>query len=284
MSAIETHAELIAAMESAVRSDTFTYFSGNLGLAHAGWISTYTQFAQSAVPAPAVPSSAVALNSTSTGGSPIYIPASSTKQLWLTEMEIAGAGGGSGTRFSFVLYDRLSHTGGLVGNVTTEQTTNLPTAALPRYTDGKDVLAFLEVYTAISTVNTTATIKYTNQDGVANRVSKPIVVATNNNSNAGSFTAFPLQNGDTGVRSVESFTMAGVSVAAGNMGITLCKKVAHLPVDTGSYVERQAYRQTWSYGGIVEILPGACLFLSFMASAIATTAWNIQGRLGISPK
>lgn len=279
MGTINTFEELQSRLAGGTRSDTFVYFSGNVGLSYTGWISPYGRFTPGAV----VPTAYVALNA-STPGAVISIPASSSKQLWLAEMEFAGQSATPATRFSAILYDRLVHGAGLVGNVTGEQTTNFPTAALPRYTDGEGVIPFLEVYTSISTVNTTCWIRYTNQAGVPNRISSIIAVLSNQNSAADSITPFPLADGDTGCRSVEGFTMAAASALAGNMGITLMKKIATFPVDTGSYVERQGYRQLLFNGGIVEIKPDAFLMPLISTSQNTTGQWNMMGRVGIVEK
>jgi hypothetical protein len=121
------------------------------------------------------------------------------------------------------------------------------------------------------------TIKYTNQAGVPNQVSHAVL----SNPAAGTITPFSLAAGDTGCLSVESFTMGAASTVAGNMGITLLKKIATMPPETGSYVERQGYRNLAYHGGIAEIKPGAYLQLVFMPSTSLTGATSLHGRLGI---
>ncbi len=53
---------------------------------------------------------------------------------------------GQANKGCLVLCDRLGHQAGLSGTVTTAQSTNLPTAALTRYTTGDGVFACLEIY------------------------------------------------------------------------------------------------------------------------------------------
>jgi hypothetical protein len=253
------------------------YQAGNIGLVLGGWLSSYARYMPGVV-APTLPE---VLTSASVGAV-ISVPLTSSKQLWLCETEFAGySGAAPGTRFNAMLYDRLSHMGGLSCIVATEQTTNLPTAPLTRYTSGEGVIPFLEVYGVMGTVNTTATIKYTNQDGVAGKISQPIAIVTNINNSPDSCTPFMLSDGDTGCRSVESFTLAGTSASNVNIGITLMKKICHMPVDTGSYAERQGYRQMLFHGGIVEVMPGAYLQLLWYPSSSATGGWNLSGRVGI---
>jgi hypothetical protein len=125
-----------------------------------------------------------------------------------------------------ILADRLVSTGGLSGTVTTAQTTNLPTPALTRYTSGIGVLAALEIYTTIGTTQTTATISYTNESSVSGRTSKAVLFGASSFNEAGRLFIMPLQEGDLGVKSVESVTLVGTTGTAGNFGVTLFKYLA----------------------------------------------------------
>lgn len=161
-----------------------------------------------------------------------------------------------------MITDRLVHSGGLVANITTAQTTNLPTAALPRYTDGIGVMIGLDVYTATGGTATTVTASYTNQDGTPGRTTQ--AVAWTASAPVGRRFILPLQDGDTGVRSVESVTFAGSTTAAGNVGVTLFKPLgwAHSNAmhPSGQWGEAMAAL----YGGLFQIHNNACIeFLSF---------------------
>lgn len=127
-----------------------------------------------------------------------------------------------------VLIDRLVDTAGLSGTVTTAQTTNLPTPALTRYTSGLGVMAALQVYSSLGATPQTATISYTNQAGTAARTSKAIEVPAS--AGAGRLMVASLQDGDTGVRSVEEVLLSGSTGTAGNFGVTLFKPVMTLPL------------------------------------------------------
>lgn len=124
---------------------------------------------------------------------------------------------------NFILIDRLSHQGGLSGTVATAQTTNLPTAALTRYTSGEGVMIALEIYTTIGTTATTATVSYTNQAGTPGQISKEVRIGATATREAGTFIIVPLANGDTGVQSVESVTLVATTGTAGAFGVTLFK-------------------------------------------------------------
>ena len=90
------------------------------------------------------------------------------------------------------------------------------TATLPRYTDGDGVM-IMAVTLAGRTGGSTFTVNYTNSDGVAGRTSKTMTlnasnaigsISTSDRTVAGSGNPFiGLQDGDSGVRSIESITM-----------------------------------------------------------------------------
>lgn len=90
------------------------------------------------------------------------------------------------------------------------------TVTLPRYTDGDGVM-IMAVTLAGRTGGSTFTVNYTNSDGVAGRTSKTMTlnasnaigsISTSDRTVAGSGNPFiGLQDGDSGVRSIESITM-----------------------------------------------------------------------------
>ena len=109
---------------------------------------------------------------------------------------------------------------------------------LPRYTDGVGV-QMLPISLGARTGGFTFYVTYTNSSGVAGRVSKTVmqnpgatvgVIATSNpNAGAGATFAYsdnfiPLQEGDTGVQSIESVTMLTGDV--GLMSLILVKPLA----------------------------------------------------------
>lgn len=87
---------------------------------------------------------------------------------------------------------------------------------LSRYTDGEGVQIMAVVRDPHSAAGSTFQCSYTNSRGVSGRLTRPatfgaqVVTGTilASNVGAGSFAPFlPLQDGDTGVRSIESFTI-----------------------------------------------------------------------------
>ena len=83
------------------------------------------------------------------------------------DLYLAKLGLQSSAAATWMVYDRLWHNSGMLGNIATAQTFTMP--PLTRHSDGIGVEAFLEVYVALGATVATATIKYTNTDDVANR-------------------------------------------------------------------------------------------------------------------
>lgn len=186
----------------------------------------------------------------------------------------------SGATLMSIIADRLSHQGGLSGTVTTAQTTNLPTAALTRYTSGEGVQIGIEIYTAVGTTATTLTASYTNQAGTAGQTTKAVVFGGTSFNAAGRLIVLPLQDGDTGVRSVESVTLAASTVsAAGNFGVTLFKPLSILHP---GIINIQNYGGTITnaiIGGgssLEPYLEGCCLFLMGGFLSATTVALSLE--------
>lgn len=126
-----------------------------------------------------------------------------------------------------IVADRLVESGGLSGTVTTPQSVDTP--SLTRYTNGVGVVPFLEIYTTVGTTGTIATVSYTNQSGTSGRIGYAGIGGTGFNAAQRSL-VINLQAGDSGVRSVESVTLAGSTGTVGNFGVTLAKPLYFMPV------------------------------------------------------
>ena len=173
---------------------------------------------------------------------------------------------------TLILYDRIAHSSGLNGTLTTAQAVN--GADLTRHTTGEDVELFLEVYTATGATASSVTISYTNSAGVAGR--KTPAVAMQVTPVVGQMLPIPLQAGDTGIRSVQSVTLSASTATAGNFGITLVKRIAEIPITvagTGVVLDPFAL-------GFPEIENNACL--SFMVVTSTTSTGFITGTINIA--
>jgi hypothetical protein len=178
-----------------------------------------------------------------------------------------GAGGGG---MAGIMIDLLNINGGLSGTVTTPQTTNLPTAALTRYTSGEGVMAGIIILNQVGNTLTTVTVSYTNQAGTSGRTSTATSFGQTTFREINIFIPIPLQAGDTGVRSIESVTLAGTTGTAGNFGVCLYKPLAMISLeDVTGQSPLDAVSSNCIIGSLCEIHPDACL--TFLANGTINT-------------
>lgn len=220
--------------------------------------------ARNFVPSPSIPTTSVALDRTSDLAiGPLPVIDTGTMHVLGARLNPQDIGG-----MAIILADLLVVSGGLSAAVTSAQTTNLPTAALPRYTSGAGVMAGLCIWSAIGATATTATVSYTNQAGATGRVSTPVQIGGNNVANsAGRLIALPLESGDTGVRAVASVTLAATTGTAGNFGVMLFKPLCMFSVDNfqGAHV-LDAVSSGGFIGALAEVHPDACLSVLAVSS------------------
>jgi hypothetical protein len=203
------------------------------------------------------------------------IPAISTGRLTFlggrfSFMPISTGGGGA----AGIMIDLLNISGGMNATLTTPQTTGLPTAALTRYTSGEGVRAGIVIFTQVGNTLTTVTVSYTNQAGVSGRTSTATSFGSSGTSGSRETNAFipiPLQAGDTGVRSIESVTLAGTTGTAGNFGVCLYKPLSMISLEdvSGGQAPLDAVNSNCIIGSLCEIHPDACL--TFIANGTINT-------------
>jgi hypothetical protein len=189
------------------------------------------------------------------------IPAVSTGRLtflggrFLFNPISTGGGGAAG-----IMIDLLNINGGLNATVTTPQTTNLPTAALTRYTSGEGVMAGIIIFSTVGNTATTIQVSYTNQAGVSGRNSQLTTFGQSNFREQNIFIPIPLQGADTGFRSIESVTLAATTAAAGNFGVCLYKPLSMISFEsTTGQAPLDAVSSGCIIGSLCEIHPDACL-------------------------
>lgn len=172
--------------------------------------------------------------------------------------------GGISAAGTLVVYDRLSHQGGLSGTSTSAQTTNLPTAALTRYTNGEGVMPWLEIYTAVGTTATTVTISYTDQGGTTGNTSLATVFGSAGFNNINRIIPIPLAAGDYGCRAVASVTVLATTGTAGNFGVTLAKPLFAIPAPVLGMGDCRSFLA--EPGGPLAIGDDACLAMTWLAN------------------
>ena len=162
-----------------------------------------------------------------------------------------------------ILADRLWHNGGISITSATAQTVNSPT--LPARdntgtTNGDGVLCMLEVSSAVGSASPTLTIEYTNQAGTTGRTATNLLT-TGSTSQFGPSWMFGLQAGDTGIRSIQTYTQS-VSWVSGTVNLVLYRPLLFQEIKIGRYTH------TVDFGtlGGVQLFEGTVPYLIFIPS------------------
>lgn len=171
-----------------------------------------------------------------------------------------------------MLCDRLWHNSGFTITQTTAQTVNSvawPARDATGTTNGDQILIGVEVSTATGAAAPTLTIGYTDQSGNAGATATN-VVPTVASSAIGAFYPIGLAAGDTGVRSVQTFTLS-VSWVSGVIHLVAYRVLAELEL-TAANVSNAIDALT---SGFPRLFDNTVPFLIFVPST--TTASNING-------
>jgi len=213
------------------------------------------------------PTSAGEIPTDATAGSFPFVNAAGAANNYLGY--IAAASTVAGT---LILYDRLWHNSGLVGNIITTQ--SFTQGALTRYTTGEGVELWGEVYTAMGATASVMTAVYTDQGGTTGNNATYAHPA--NALAADQMFPFILASGDYGVRDVDSVTLSISTGTAGNFGLVLLKRLVTIPLQTQNVA---AVYDAFS-SGLREVSDDACL--AFMIQCSATNQGVVGGELTIA--
>lgn len=241
------------------RAQYFSSINTTANVIGAGGIY-YSSWAMASFPGPGgvPPAGSGATVSKATPGAFPFSAPSGSNLLYLDHCSAVG----SSASVSLFVADRLVHTSGLSGVLTSAQPVN--TVALPaRATGGVGVQIALEVYTNTGGNARTFTVSYTNTLGTPGRT----VSVTGLMNGAGRMLMLPLAAGDLGVLSVESVTLDASTGTAGDFGVTLFKPIAPFPGGTGGGVASNASTFDTS---VMRIDNDACLW-SYMVGSTATS-------------
>lgn len=170
--------------------------------------------------------SGAALTSPVTGQLPIPPTSNNTYLHSITHRQpIAGAPGMA------LLVDRLWHNSGITITSTAAQTINsvtFPARDDNGTTNGDGVLVGVEVSTATGAGTPGLSMSYTDQAGTAGKTANSIITGVAS-SNVGSFYLLGLAAGDTGVRSIQNFTLSA-TWTSGTIHLVAFRILAVLPV------------------------------------------------------
>lgn len=131
---------------------------------------------------------------------------------------------------SLLLCDRLWHNSGIDVTLITEQTFTGAAQIPPRDANGQDagvqVLGAVEISGAVGAGTPTLTLKYTNQDGIADKTATNIL-ATVASAPSGTFYQFGLAAGDSGIQKAQSLTLSA-TWTSGTIHVVLYRIIARL--------------------------------------------------------
>lgn len=169
-----------------------------------------------------------------------------------------------------MIYDRLMHCSGLSGTSTGAQTVQGSPAspALTRYTDGVGNIAFAEIYTQIGATATTLTIDYTDQDGNTGHTSTAVSIGGTGLREGQRMIPIALAAGDTGVRAINTTTLAASTTTAGNWGITIAHPLAYMIVPSANVPAVIDLLTTGQ--GFPEVQTDACVCAAFLCATTTT--------------
>lgn len=178
---------------------------------------------------------------------------------------------GGNMTLGFFLYDRLWQNSGIDVTITTAQTVNSVALTRPD-ANGTDAEVWWEVYATMGSGTPTVTLSYTNSSGTASQSASSGALATGMSAQlAGQFT---LASGDTGVKSVQTWT-ANATFTSGTIGLVIRRLVTFLMLPSGApTIVFDALAC-----GLPRVYDSACLEVLFYAG---TSSWTITGPIAIS--
>jgi hypothetical protein len=175
---------------------------------------------------------------------------------------------GTGTLF---LWDRLLYYPGI--DHSTAGATNFTNGvALPRYTTGAGVYAFLEVTTVLGAAAHTMTLTYTDDAGNAGNSSGAVTItpSTAVEGICHAQMVFPMAAGDKGIRSVQTITQATGGAPTGISTLVLARLLATIPLPTANVSSVQDLVRGPQIA-LPEINDDACLMWTYLPSSTGTT-------------
>ena len=167
-----------------------------------------------------------------------------------------------------LLCDRLWHNSGFTITLATAQTVNsvaFPARDANGSTNGEQVLLGVEVSAATGAGTPTLTVSYTNQAGTAGKTATNSV-ATVATSAAGTFYPIGLAAGDTGVRSVQTYTQSA-TWTSGTVHLVAYRVLASLELSAAG-IPNAVDALT---SGMPRMYDGSVPFLLFIPQTTSTT-------------
>lgn len=162
----------------------------------------------------------------------------------------------------------------------TASTISAPT--LPRYATGDGVQVMIVTQTAIGAATPSLTFTYTNQAGTTGRVATAVTAIANSApttqlwGTSGPF--LPLAAGDTGVRALQSYTLA--TGTTGTVAAVYVKPLAFIPVPVVNVMSERD--MLFQLANLPQVQDGACLGLMVQAGGALAASSAFQGYVDLA--
>lgn len=192
---------------------------------------------------------------------------------WLLYMEAGGR-----YAATLILYDRLWHAGDI--NLASTDLQIVNSLPLSRYQDGNGVKILLEITLKAGSTTRVATIRYTNEEGIAGRIATLTIPGS---CPVNRCYYFRLQEGDKGVRSIQSFQLNG-SMGGGKANLVLVKELSSVCYAYYQCCGKDMVRQTIGLQRVFYsdgITPKKSSCLALMALANTTTVGDLFGSISL---
>jgi hypothetical protein len=262
--AITTLAGCVSGMRPFIDFHKATATGEGAGTWHSLWKLAGFPAAGATPPAYTVGSGYVPI-STTLGSFPYVNPSSGESVLSF----LSATGGVAGT---LILYDRLWACSGLTTAAAATLSITSPGIISRGYDGYVGTELWGEVYTAPGATTATWTVAYTDQDGNAGTAT---YTHPANAETAGQMFPFTLAAGDTGVRAVTSFTTSVSSGTAGDIGLTILRRIAEIPLAICTKNSLDVVSL-----GMPVLINDICL--AMMVQCTGTSTGNLFGKIAFS--
>lgn len=202
----------------------------------------------------------------STVGASPYINPPAGMTSYLSKWWSSASNGFQGT---VVLYDRLWQQSGISATLTSAQTINSVALTRPD-ANGNQAEAWWEVYATMGAGTPTATLSYTNPAGTAAQAATSGAFTTALNKSATGI--FQLASGDSGVKSIQSWT-ASATFTSGTIGLVIRRPISAFNSPSAANQYRIPVAHGDLFDACMNVIPdNACLEVLYMMANSQTNA------------
>lgn len=190
------------------------------------------------------------------GAFPITDPGGSNKK-YLNLLQLGGP-----TIGRVIFYDRVWHCSGFSTNTTGTQSITTP-GNVDRPSGGVGLEPWVEFYGAAGTTGATWTLNFTDSDEAANTATYD---HPTNAETVGQICPMVMAAGCRGIKSPTSFVCSAASGTAGDVGITLLRRIAEIPIALANVGDLASALRL----GLPELAANTCLAAMVLCSTTST--------------